>query len=142
MFSPEEIMQVETQGSMSTEFINVPDDEYLAVIDDVKIRTPQESVILDIFWQLDDADGKLAELTGRDKNIVRQSIFLDMLESGGFDMGKGKNVYLGKLREALNQNTGAWSPRMLLGQAARIRTAQRIFEDKTFVDVKSVAPAA
>jgi len=142
MIDPESFMSQTVEGSNSTENIQPPNAEYLAVIDSVKIRTPKSSVILDITWLIDDASGELAKVTGRDENKVRQSIFLDLTDSGGLDMGQGKNVHLGRLREALGMNEGTFSFNDLVGKVATIRTEQRMYEGSTFCDVKGVAKAA
>jgi len=51
----------------------------------------------------------------RDTVMSRYKMFLDFDETGNLDFGKGRNVKLGQLREALGQNDpGApWSPAML-----------------------------
>lgn len=136
MFSPEEILSTQTEAG-STEFIVVPDGEWPAVVKDIKVREAGEYTFLDINWTIDSEE--VSNATGRDSNTVRQSMFLDISESGGLDMSKGKNVDLNRTRDALGQNTGGWSPSMLIGQAARVRTEQRLYEGKTYVDVKGVS---
>jgi hypothetical protein len=71
---------------------------------------------------------------------VSQSLMLDMTESGALAVGTNKNVNLGRLREALGQNVSGrpWSPNMLQGQVARISVKHRLWEDKTFAEVKGV----
>jgi len=147
MFDADALLSQETTESMDTEFVQVPNGEYLASIDDIKMRQQDSKdpgqdpyTIMDVYWAIDDP--AVSEVTGREKNVVRQSVFLDISASGGLDGGKGKNVDLGRLREAVNQNTGAWAPAMLLGQVATIRTEQAIFNGKTYVNVKGVAKAA
>ena len=59
-------------------------------------------------------------------------------------MGKGKNVALGRLREALGQNTPGkpWSFGMLVGQVAKVAVKHRITDaGDTFAEVKRVLPA-
>ena len=140
MFNAEEILNQQIEGSNDTEVIQVPNGEYPAVITKVDVRTPKESVILDITWEIDDRDGSVQEHTGREKNTVRQSIFLDITESGGLDMGKGKNAQLGRLRESVGCNEGTFTFNDLVGKVALVRTEQRLYEGRTFVDVKGVAP--
>jgi len=142
MINPEDFMNTQVEGANSTESVQPPNGEYTAVIDDVKIRTPKESVILDVYWLIDDMSGALQAVTGREKNIVRQSIFLDVTTSGGLDMGTGKNVQLGRLRESLGMNEGVFSFPELKGRVAKIRTEQRLHEGVTYCDVKGVAKAA
>ena len=138
MFDADSFMGTTVDGEMSTEFVPVPEGEYNAVIDDVKVREAKGSVIMDVLWSIDDAS--VSGVTGRDKNTVRQSIFLDMTDNGGLDLSQGRNIGLGKLRDALNQNgPGAWSPSMLTGNVAKVRVAHRIYEGTTYADVKGVA---
>jgi len=137
MFDADTFLSTPVEGEMATDYTPVPEGEYQAVITDVKIREAKTSVIMDVYWDIDDAS--VAEATGRDKNNVRQSIFLDVTASGGLDLSKGSNVQLGKLRAALGQNTGAaWSPSQLSGNVATIRTANRMYEGNTYTDVKGV----
>lgn len=142
MFDADSFMSQTTEGEMSTEFTPVPEGERNAVIDSINPRETSSDkgdfVILDITWKLDDAEA--AEVTGIENPSVRQSIFLDMTESGGLDMGKGKNIQLGRLREAVGQNKpGPWAPSMLIGSVAKIRIEHRQYEGRTFADVKGVA---
>ena len=59
---------------------------------------------------------------------VRQTIWLDLTESGSLDFGKGRNVGLGRLRDALGQNeTGKpWQPGMMVGGVAKIKVTHSI----------------
>jgi len=138
MFDADQFMSTSTEGAMDTEFTPVPEGEYQAVVKSIKPRESGEYVILDVTWAIDDAE--VSEVTGLDNPTVRQSIFLDMTENGGLDMSKGKNIGLGRLRDAVNQNTGgAWSPAMLEGQVAKVRVSHRLYEGRTYTDVKGVA---
>ena len=140
MFDTENFLNQTVEGKLDTETPVVPEGEYPAHIEDVKARTTQNgSVIMDVTWTIDDP--AVAETVGIQNPRVRQSIFLDVTESGALDTSKGKNVALGRLRSALGQNTeGAWSPAQLLGQSAKVRVSHRVYEGKTYADVKGVAP--
>jgi len=74
---------------------------------------------------------------------ARQTVWLDVDESGGLDFGRGKNVQLGRLRAAVNQNNAGepWQPNMLLGQTARCTIKHRLntTDNSMQADVKSVA---
>lgn len=129
----------------STTYTPVPEGEFNAVIDKQEIRTTSKgNVILDLTWKIDDAT--VAAETGMDNPSVRQSIFLDVSESGSLEFGKGKNVNLGRLREALGQNQSGqpWSFGHLLGQVAKVRVKHRIVrddtsgEDRTYTDIAGV----
>jgi len=130
----------------STDFTPVPEGEFTAVVDKQAIRTTTKGqVLLDLTWKIDDAD--VAKETGMANPTVRQSIFLDVTDAGGLEFGKGKNVSLGRLREALgqNQNGKPWSFGMLLGQVATVRVKHRLVrdeatgEDRTYTDIAGVA---
>lgn len=144
-FDPDTFMATSFTEANETKFATVPEGEYLAVIDKVEANTWQSKdgmksgLRLDVTWKIDDAH--VAEVTGVASPTVRQGIMLDMTESGGLANGPGKNINLGRLREAVGQNTPGkpWSPQMLLGQPARVSVKHRIWEDNIFAEVKGVA---
>lgn len=144
MFSPESFLQSQFTEANETKFITVPEGEYPAVIDKVEAGSWQSrdgsksGLKLELTWKIDDA--QVAEITGVASPTVRQSIMLDMLPSGGMATGPGKNINLGRLREAVNQNRAgqAWSPTMLFGQTARVKVSHRMYEGETYAEVKAV----
>jgi hypothetical protein len=146
-FDPQQFMNMQVTEATSTEFVSVPEGDYTAVVTKVDFRTVQakngegEMAFMDVTWEIDDPTGSVEAVTGRKKNSARQSIILDVTEWGSLDMGKGRNVGLGRLREAVGQNRPgvAWSPSMLIGQPARVSIKHRMDGDRTFVDVRSVA---
>jgi hypothetical protein len=96
-------------GSNSTSRIPVPKGEYPAIISEIGYRTmPRKdnpallSHILDVTYAIDDAN--VREVTGLPTPTVRDSLFLDLTDENKLDMSKGKNVQLGRLREALGLN--------------------------------------
>ena len=142
-FDEDNFMNTEQQGANATEYVPLPEKEVVGLIKDIKFRQAKTSYILDVFWSIDDAE--VAEVTGIASPQVRQSIFLDFTEGGSLDMGPGRNVQLGLLRTALNQNDPetAWAPRMLKGQVAKIMIKNRPDKDdpkKIYSDVKAVSP--
>lgn len=150
-FDPALFVQSTVEGVMSTQYVPIPEGEYTGLIKEVKGRMAKESAILDVIWVIDDPN--VRELTGMEEPQVRQSLFLDVSDSGMLDMGTGKNVQLGRLRAALGQNDGRpWSPVNMEGKVAKILVTQRkVTEDKegralpesehkVFNDVKGVMP--
>ena len=146
MFNPEQFLDMQVTDSNDTKSIPVPVGEYIAVAEEVKCRQwqskqdPSKSgLTLDITWSVDDAAVK--ELLGRDKVTVRQGIMLDITDSGGLDMGKGRNIGLGRLREALNLNTPGqpFSFPMVAGRIAKVSVSHRIDGENIYAEVKSVA---
>ncbi len=133
MFDPSTFLNTEYNEQSSTIYTPVPEGEYNAVTTgEVKVRQGTDDkgdtyTVVDISWEIDDADGKIKEATNRDKNVVRQSLFLELTPQGHLDFGKGKNVQLGKLREALGQNDEGkpWNFNMLIGRAAKIQIKHR-----------------
>lgn len=145
MFSPEQFLDMQTTEANDTKLVPVPVGEYIAIADEVKARQWRKKddpsiagLALDIVWSIDDAAVK--QLLGRDKVTVKQGLMLDLTESGGLDMGKGKNVALGKLREAvgLNEPGRPFSPAMIQGQMAKIKVDHRVDGDTIYSDVKAV----
>jgi hypothetical protein len=153
IFNPDAFMNQQVAGQMDTQYIPVPESDYAAVIDDVKPRKAKDSAILDVMWAIGsdqpvitgpDAGKTVQQVTGLPKNIVRQSIFLDLSPEGYLDVSKGKNIQLGQLREALGQNDPQrpWGPNMLKGQMAKVTVKHRLADDgsgKIYTDVKNIS---
>ena len=113
MIDPSELLNETFTDANSTELIPIPEnlneDPYQGVAKKLEIKTgpmttdPSRSWMkLSITWEIQDEDVK--EFVQRDNPTVRQDLFLDTADGGGLDMGRGKNIGLGKLREALNMN--------------------------------------
>ena len=106
MFDANALMHAQIEEASSTEFVPPPEGEFTGIAGDAEINEwksrdgEKQGLRLDIKWEIDDAGVK--QLLERDKVTVKQSIMLDLTESGGLDMGKGKNVNLGRLRSALD----------------------------------------
>lgn len=146
MFSPEQFLDMQVTESNDTRAIPVPVGEYTAVAEEVKCRQWQSKkdpsmsgLALDIKWSIDDAAVK--ELLGRDKVTVNQGIMLELTDSGGLDMGKGRNIGLGRLREALGLNAPGqpFSFMMVSGRVAKISVSHRIDGENIYAEVKGVA---
>lgn len=140
-FDPDMFMNQTTDDSNATTFTPVPAHEAPGVIKEVKAATAGDKPVLNITWTVDSQEAR--EATGMDNPQVRQTIWLDLTDQGGLDMGKGKNVQLGKLREALGQNTPGrpWSPGMLSGQTAMLSIGHRAGKNpgEVYAEVKAVA---
>lgn len=144
-FDPATFLDTTLTDPNSTQSIPVDAAEYQGIVKEVEVRPwqgkkdPSKSGIsLDLLWTVDDA-GQRQKL-GRDEVVVRQSIMIDLNEAGGIDIGKGKNVRLGRLREAVGLNTPGqpFSFRMLQGRAAKIKVEQRPDGDVIYNDVTAV----
>lgn len=149
MFSPDQFLDMPIEGSNDTKVVPVPIGEYTAIADEVKVRQwqakddPSKSgLALDITWIIDDAG--LRDLLGREKVTCKQGIMLDLTESGGIDMGKGRNIGLGRLREALGLNDPGqpFAFSMIPGRMAKVSIKHRVYEEDVFAEVKGVAKLA
>lgn len=80
---------------------------------------------------------EVAAKLGREKLTVRQSFFIDFTEDGKqFDMGKGRNIALNKVRAAVGQNDPGkpWSLKKLEG-AGPVKVQVKLRPDKNNSDV-------
>jgi hypothetical protein len=68
---------------------------------------------------------------------------LDLTEEGMLATGKGRNVLLGRLREAtgLNQSGEPFAFPMLTGRPAKVQVAHRLYEGQIYAEVKGTAKA-
>lgn len=149
-FDPSSLLDTTTTEINDTKIIPIPEGEYLAVIDTTEVKTwsskdgTSSGLRLDVTYLIDDQAAK--DATGREKLTVRQGVMLDLNEAGnGLDMGKGKNVALGRLREAcdLNQPGQPFAMAMLPGRLVKIKVTQRPGNepDQVFNDVRGVTKA-
>lgn len=145
MFNPDELLTSVFEGANSTSAAPIPEGEYNATCNKVEIRSWQSKTdpnkggyILSTQWEIND---DISESTGRDKNIARYEIFLDITPEGKLDMARGKNTRLGKLREAvgLNQPGQSFSFTMLEGQSANVYIAHRINGEDVYAEIKSIS---
>lgn len=145
MFNPDIFLQSSVTEANDTKKVPCPPGEYTAVAEKVDARQWQSKdglksgIALDITWSIDDPAVK--EVTGRENVQVRQGLMLDLLESGGLDMGKGKNVALGRVREATGLNVPGqpFSPTMIQGRAAKVTVSNRVDGEDIYDEIKKVA---
>ena len=152
-FDPNVFLDATFTDANSTVSVPCPPGEYLAVVaDEPKMRQAQGQkdasktyLMLDLLWTIEDP--AVTEVTSRKPTKVRQSIMLDLTETGALDMSKGHNVQLGRLREAVGLNSPgqAFSFRQLQGQQAKIQVVNRPDPqdpERIYDDVKAVVRAA
>jgi hypothetical protein len=146
MFDPSQFLDTQLTETNDTKVTPVPEGEYTAVVKEITSRTwssksdPTKSgVTLDLIWSLDDSN--VRQLLGRDEVTVKQGVMLDLTDAGGLDMGKGRNVGLGRLREAfdLNKPGVPFSPSMFAGRVAKVSVKHRIVDENIYAEVKAVA---
>jgi len=138
-FNADAFMSTEVEGELDTEFTPIPEAEYQALIKEIKPGTTQKgSTFMEIIWIVDSQE--VRDLLGLEEPTTRQTVWLDFTEAGALEFGKNKNVSLGRLREALGQNTGApWKPTDLLGQVATVDIKHRLGDKGgIFAEVRGV----
>lgn len=132
-----------TEDVFDTYVPPLPPGKYLAHIVDLegvegisqKNGKPYEALILT--WEVKVPDELLAEI-GRETVRIRQNVFVRRTPDGRLD--PKQNLQLGRIREALGQNTpGPWTPRMLLTSGwVTVRVSQRTYEDAVFNEIDGV----
>lgn len=145
MFDANSFLESSVSESNDTRVIPVPVGEYQGIIEKVEPRQWQSKdgtksgIALDIFWLVEDSNVK--SYLGRDTVTVKQGVMLDTTPAGALDTAKGRNIALGRLREAVgkNQSGEKFSFSMLPGLAARISVTHRISGEETYAEVKGVA---
>ncbi len=138
-FNADAFMATEIEGELDTEFTPIPEAEYQALIKEVKPGTTTKgSTYMEVIWIIDNPE--VRELLGMDEPTAKQTVWLDFNDAGALEFGKNKNVGLGRLRDALAQNTGSpWKPTDLLGQVATVDIKHRLGDKGgVFAEVRSV----
>lgn len=145
-FDADQFLNAAIQGSNSTKVIPVPAGSYQGIIEKVSPRQwqskdgSQTGISLDVFWLIEDQGVK--EFLGRDTVSCKQGIMLDTdPKTGGLDMSPGKNVGLGRLREAVGMNDPSqpFSFHNLPGQMAKVDVKHRVDGEDVYAEVKAVA---
>lgn len=148
VFDTDSFMHQEVDSAMETRLTPPAEGTYLALVETVeadRIVTKRGlQIILRTTYDILDED--LKEEMGMDKVVARQDLFLD-IDNGVLQFGKNKNVRLGQLREAVNQNVDGepWSPSMLVGAGpVNILVGHRYHKetgDGPFAEVRKVTKA-
>lgn len=127
MFDPSSFLNQTVDRPMDTVVQQVPEGEYRAMIDDFdenafdsfegKKEKTQGRTFVTFKPGFVIQDEAVAAELGREKVVVyHQGIFLDFAPDGSLDFSKGKNVDLGRLRDAAGQNVpGPWTFNNLKG---------------------------
>lgn len=148
MFDVNLFTQQTVTEANSTESLPCPAGDWPAQVKEYKIRqwTSKEDsnvggLALDVQWSIEDEGVKAA--LERKEVVVQQSIMLDITDAGQLDMGKGKNVGLGRLRDSLglNQPGQAFSFTMLTGGYAKVTVIHEPYKETIFAKVKGVVKA-
>ena len=123
VFDPQTFLKTEISGANATTLIPVPKGQRPGQIIGLNGRqfndkNGENRTVMDVTWHI--LDEESARVTGMEKPTVRMGVFLEFTERGALDMGKGKNVALGRLREAVKQNDPKkpWNPEQLINARA------------------------
>lgn len=141
-FNAESFLHTQYTEENSTVRLPLIEGEYRGLITKVAAAmTKNGTPKLDVSWEIDHAE--LADEVGRDKTTIRQTVWLDFNDAGNLDFGSGKNLQLGRLREAVGQNVAGdpWSPKNLEGEMATVRVKHRVDANDAEViyeDIRSV----
>jgi hypothetical protein len=133
-FDADKFLNQSINAPMSTSTVPVPEGEFKAFVDDGdKAITFREGRTLDNGTELSPQcivmfsimDDNLKTQLNRDKILVPLTLWLDV-KGDSLDLSDGKNVGLGRLRKALDQNDGVWNPNMMKGKGpVMIKVGQR-----------------
>ena len=147
-FDPNSFLEANYTEANDTKLVPVPEGTYNAIPEKVGIRTGvikkgdragEAFVTLDITWEIDDE--ALRQHLDRSKVTINQGVMLDIAADGkSLDFSKGKNITLGKVREALGLNTPGqpFSCQMIPGKPAKIQVKHRLDGEDIYSDVKAV----
>lgn len=148
VFDPEAFASQTVNAAMDTELIPVPVGEYVAQITSFKLRqSPRKDgqgmvTAMDLTCEIDSArHPEVLTTIKRDKATVRHGILLDITPQNTLDEAKGKNIGLGRIREAVGQNQAGqpWAPNMLVGQMLRVHVAHTMTNGKPYAEAKEVS---
>lgn len=147
-FDPNTFLNTTYDEANDTKSVPCPAGEYLAIADKVEIKTwsskdgSSSGLKLDILWDIQDENVKA--LLGRDSVKVNQQQMLDLTETGALDLGKGKNIGLGRIRESLDLNTPGqpFAFSMIQGRMAKVVVSHRTVGEDAYAEIKKIAPAS
>ncbi len=120
--SLQSLFQTAVEGSNSTKLNQLPAGIYLAQINkitELQFVGENKNIAFRVYFNIlnPPSDDTFAP--------VSQTIFLDVTPSMQLDMSEGKNVQLGRLREAIGQNNPGqpWKFSDVLGQVCKVQVS-------------------
>ena len=141
-------------GANSTAIPLIPVGEYVATIKKVGFATGEKAdasgvakpwVRCEVSYRIDDPQVKAEMATkGVREPSVTQRLFLDLNETGQYDTSEGRNVGIGQLRAACNQNLPnvPWNFNMLEGQTVRVKVTHNTYQGNTSAEIRSLNSVA
>lgn len=147
-FDPQTFLNTQYDEALDTKVVPCPVGEYLGLADKIDIRPwaakdgSSSGLKAVILWDIQDDNVK--QLLSRDRVIVPQEQMLDLTETGSLDFGKGKNVGLGRIREALDLNTPGqpFAFSMIQGRLAKCAVTHRAVGEDLYAEIKRIAKVA
>lgn len=144
-FDPNTFLNSTYEEANDTKIVPCPVGEYLAIADKVEVKPwasrdgSSSGLKLAILWDIQSDDAKA--IVGRDSVKVPQDQMLDLTDTGALDMGKGRNVGLGRLREALGMNAPGepFSMGAIQGRMAKVVVSHRPNGEDLYAEIKKVA---
>ncbi len=148
VFDPDAFAQTSVDGAMDDHLTPCPHGDRKGQVDKfvtrqfVSDKDGNTYTVMDVWWHILDEDSK--KVTGMEKPMCKQSIFIDLTDEGSIDNGKAKNTQLGALRTAVGQNSKGkkWHPNMLNGAIALCHVEPDKKEPENYSKVTKVAKAA
>jgi hypothetical protein len=155
-FDPASFASQSFTGANDTKIVPLPIGEYTGVTKDQEIGTWQSkddptkaglklttNILVDGSQSC--PSGKtVKEETGRDSVTLKYDCLLDIVPGPdgryGLDFGKGKNVGLGRLREALNLNDPStpFAFQQIPGRMVKIAVGHRPYKGDLFAEINAV----
>lgn len=129
-FDPTQLLNISVDQANDTRLVPCPEGEYMAIVDSIDIRSgiSQKNNMpwtrLDVSVSIDDPAVE-SQIGRRPK--LKGGVMLDLTESGGLDLSRGKNTGLGRLREATGKNLPGVPFRFtdLVGQLVKVKVSHR-----------------
>lgn len=124
-FNPQDLLESTIDSALDVQRVKIPEGIWDAVINKVEVsnglakKDGKPWFRLDVTWEI--INPEVAEITGQDRVLSTQGVMLEV-ENGALAVGAGKNIGLGRLRQAtgLNQAGVAFQLIHLQGQSARV----------------------
>lgn len=134
MFNPEAFLSATITAALDTRRTPCPVGEYPAIVVDHKVKSGEISkgdrigetwAAVEVSYEIQDPGVKA--LLGLPKVTSRQFIMLDLTPEGHLDLAKGKNIQLGKYREACGENDASrpFSFPMCVGKHVVVKVGHR-----------------
>lgn len=138
MFDAQAFLDSAVQGENSTERALIPEGEYVVEIEDIDVKPTKNPLFVNMILKTVVDHEEAAAHLGRKTNPFKYNFttLLELDETGGLDMGEGKNIHLGQMRKALGQNNPAkpWKFSDLIGGQVMIQLVHEQQKDSDRVN--------